>query len=689
MAMIERIRNRQGLLMVIIGIGMLGFLVPFDAVMAMMGSGAGSNNAGVIDGQEVSLQDYRIMVENRKALFTYKDGKAAQNEVWGDLVQKMLLSDELEDIGLSVSQEEFDDIRFGDNISPYVRGSFYGGNVTEEAKMNWQATFSQMFTAERAKYEGYSSIIVSKREMEKFDALVKSGILANSLEGKSEYLAGASKVDFEYVLMRYSTTADGDVEVNDSDVKAYYNAHADEARFAQIAGHDIEYVRIPIRASAKDRTNAQAELTATATAWGAATDDAAFMEAAGLSGVYTQSDLKSAQIQREGNSAALTAAAVGEVVGPYFDGDFIRLDRIIARESIADSTVKCRHILLKATNVKDEAEMAVLHARADSIKRRLRAGDSFSDLVNKHTEDPGSKATGGEYEFQRGRMVQSFEDFVFDNKVGHIGTAETNYGLHLIEVLDQQWTAEQVTLGRVSKSLTISGDAAKEAYDVASDFAFENESSEAFREGADAAGYAVVESRGLTRSASGVTGLPRAGEVIGWAFGAETGDVSNPFRIDDDYVIATLVRVKEAGTPPFEFVEDAMRRGAITEKKAEMFTSKMTGSTLEEIATSANGKIETAAGVSLQTPSIPAAGGAEPLVIGIACGLEVGEMRGPIEGQNGVWFVRGKARTEAASKENYDREMGVLNGQRQASATRALIGAITTAADVEDLRSGN
>ena len=32
MAMIENIRNRQGLLLVFLGIGMLGFLVPFDEI---------------------------------------------------------------------------------------------------------------------------------------------------------------------------------------------------------------------------------------------------------------------------------------------------------------------------------------------------------------------------------------------------------------------------------------------------------------------------------------------------------------------------------------------------------------------------------------------------------------------------------------------------------------------------------
>ena len=44
--MIEQIRNRQGLLLVIIGIGMLGFLVPYDAVLALMGQ-----DKKVVDGK--------------------------------------------------------------------------------------------------------------------------------------------------------------------------------------------------------------------------------------------------------------------------------------------------------------------------------------------------------------------------------------------------------------------------------------------------------------------------------------------------------------------------------------------------------------------------------------------------------------------------------------------------------------
>lgn len=689
MAMIERIRNRQGLLLGVIGIGMLGFLVPFDAVMAMLGSGAGPANAGAIDGQEISLQDYRVMVQNRQTLFNYQDNKAAGNEVWGELVQTTLLEEELEAIGLEVCAEEFDDIRYGDYLSSFVVQSFYGSNVTEEAKKNWQATFSQMYGGDPAKYDGYANVIVSKRKFEKFESLLTSGILANSLDGKIEYNAGFSKVDFEYVLKRYSAIGEDEVSVSDSDVEDFYDAHADEAKYAQRAGRDLEFVRIPITASAEDRVAAQNGLQAIAAAWGSADNDAAFMKVAGFDDAYVQLDLKPAQVKNDGNATALAAAQVGEVVGPYVDGDFVRMDRVIARESVADSTVKCRHILLKAADVKDEAEMAILRARSDSLKRRLRAGDSFSDLVNKHTEDPGSKATGGEYEFQRGRMVKSFEEFCFENRVGTVGTAETNYGLHLIEVLDQQWSAEQMTLGRVSQSLEPSGKAAKEAYDLASDFSFNCASTEVFRTSADENGWALVESAGVVRAASGLTGLPNAGEVIGWSYGAETGDVSNPFRIGDNYIVAALVTVKEAGTPPLENVREQMRAGALIEAKADFYMAKMQDATLEEVAEAIGEKIQVAAGVSLKTPSIPAAGGAEPVIIGRATGLAVGDMSGPIQGLNGVWVIRGKAVAPAPTKEDFANEIKVLNTQMGRSASRNVLGAVITAADVKDTRSGN
>ena len=52
MAMIEKIRNRQGLLLVMIGIGMLGFLIPYDAVLALMGQG-NARDVGNVGGESI------------------------------------------------------------------------------------------------------------------------------------------------------------------------------------------------------------------------------------------------------------------------------------------------------------------------------------------------------------------------------------------------------------------------------------------------------------------------------------------------------------------------------------------------------------------------------------------------------------------------------------------------------------
>ena len=584
MGMIESIRNRQTLLLTIIGLGMLSFLVPYDAVIAMLGNNPGTQAAGSINGDDVSFLEYRTRVQERNSLFNYTDDKAAQNEVWGDIIVERLYGDNFDALGLGLTKEEFDDIRYGDYVSPWVSRTFYGGQVTEEQKQNWKQTFSTMYSdpAGKANYAGYARVIQQKRMREKFDGMVRAGLAANSLEGKREFLGNQEKVDFRYVLKRYTSIPDGDVEVTDADAMSFYRDHKGDAQYAQRAGRDIEYIRIPLTASFDDRQNAQAKMTELKGIWATDDDGDDFLSENRLMDQTSRLEIIGPALDKESQAANLEAAAVGDVVGPYFEGTSIRLDKVISKDAVADSSVKCRHILLKTADIKDPAQLAVLEARADSLKRRLRAGDAFADLVNKHSEDPGSKATGGEYEFRRGRMVKPFEDFCFDNRVGSIGTAETNYGLHLIEVLDQQWTSDAITIQRVEREVEISSVTSAGAEETAMNFAIEYGDIESFRNAADTMGYAIVEARDVQSGTAAITGLPNGAEVVGWAYGAEPGDVSNPFQIDGNYIIACLANIKEKGVPPFENVEDAMRAGALKDKKAKMYMDLMSTGTLDE-----------------------------------------------------------------------------------------------------------
>lgn len=699
MGMIESIRNRQTLLLTLIGLGMFSFLVPYDAVIALFGNNPGSQAAGTINGDDISFLEYRTRVQERNNLFNYTDDKAAQNEVWGDIVVERLYGDNFDALGLELTKEEFDDIRYGDYISPWVSRTFYGGQVTEEQKQNWKQTFSTMYSdpAGKANYAGYARVIQHKRMREKFDGLVRSGLAANTLEGKRDFLLNQQKVDFRYVQKRYSAIPDSEVEVSNAEVKAFYRAHKEDAQYAQRAGRDIEYIRIPLTASADDRNEAEAELAKLVAPWSETTDDESFLDDYRLVGETSRLEIIGPALDKESQAIKLEAASVGDVVGPYFEGTSIRLDKVISKDAVADSTVKCRHILLKTEDINDPEQVAALEARADSLKRRLRAGDAFADLVDKHSEDPGSKATGGEYEFRRGRMVKPFEDFCFDNRVGTIGTAQTNYGLHLIEVLDQQWTSDAITIQRVERNVDISNATAQGAEETAMNFAIENGDTESFRIAADTMGYAIVQASDVQSGTAAITGLANGAEVVGWAYGAEVGDVSNPFSIDGNYIIACLVNIKEKGVPPFENVEAAMRAGALKEKKAEMYMELMAGSSLDEIAEAVGATVNSANGVGLKTPTITGAGSApEPEVVGAAFALGLNEVSAPIQGNNGIFVVSPVTRNEVEASGEFATEVQSLNDRTYfrnlpigSGAPVRLSNAITEKADIEDLRQGS
>jgi parvulin-like peptidyl-prolyl isomerase len=100
---------------------------------------------------------------------------------------------------------------------------------------------------------------------------------------------------------------------------------------------------------------------------------------------------------------------------------------------------RVRHILF-STQGKSDEDQARVKSRADSVLAVVKRDRSkFELMVEKFTEDPGSKSTGGVYEwFDKTRMVPEFTAASFDQPVGSITMCKTSYGYHIVEVLGQQ-----------------------------------------------------------------------------------------------------------------------------------------------------------------------------------------------------------------------------------------------------------
>jgi peptidyl-prolyl cis-trans isomerase D len=347
--------------------------------------------------------------------------------------------------------------------------------------------------------------------------------------------------------------------------------------------------------------------------------------------------------------------------------------------------------LLQATNASDETEMATLIARADSLKGALRAGATFEDLAAKHSDDPGSKANGGFYDFfTRGRMVAPFENFCFENIPGTVEAVETNFGVHLIEIMDHTKSMRKVSVAVIDRPLAPSSETLRNAKKDAREFAKSANDKDSFMSAAGDAGYPTNMASDIRRGAISISGLRNAAEVVSWAFNSEESEVSKPFLIDEAYVVAFLDQVSKDGIPPFDHVKEAMRTGATREAKADLYVAQMGSGTLEEIATAVNTKVLTTNNMALKFPTIKTAGAlAEPEVVGLALAIPIGNISQPIVGENGVWVISPISIAEADEKTDFLTEQSNLLARARGAATLRVSNAMLEAANVVDNRSSN
>jgi peptidyl-prolyl cis-trans isomerase SurA len=74
------------------------------------------------------------------------------------------------------------------------------------------------------------------------------------------------------------------------------------------------------------------------------------------------------------------------------------------------------------------------------IRSRILAGEDFTTLAKKYSDDPGVTSNGGDYGWVgRGKMVPQFEAMAFKMKVNEVSMPfETDYGFHVLQLLERR-----------------------------------------------------------------------------------------------------------------------------------------------------------------------------------------------------------------------------------------------------------
>ena len=127
-----------------------------------------------------------------------------------------------------------------------------------------------------------------------------------------------------------------------------------------------------------------------------------------------------------------TLPVTDEELRAYYDehqGDFVLGEQ-----------AKASHILFRVDPGGDGSQRAEAKLRAEGVLKILEAGADFAELAAKHSDDPGSKDSGGDLGwFGRGVMVPDFERAAFGLAQDEIsGLVRTRFGFHIIKKTDEK-----------------------------------------------------------------------------------------------------------------------------------------------------------------------------------------------------------------------------------------------------------
>ena len=355
------------------------------------------------------------------------------------------------------------------------------------------------------------------------------------------------------------------------------------------------------------------------------------------------------------NKDSIILLSKGAVFGPYIEGNNYTLAKMVDIKQQPDS-VRCRHILIKIADLKNG--QIANQIRPDSIARQLidsisaaaKSGADFNQLVLKYSDDFGSKSTKGEYSFNYdNNLVDSFYRTVFYEPIGTkkvvLGVDNNSYvGYHYIEVLNQfkfepaykiAFMAKEIfssdaTIGNANNNATkLSGQKSGKDFD---DYLAKN-------------GLQKVSWPAIVKENDYQVGqLQDARGLVKWVFEAKKGDVSEPFNINDQFVVVTVDKVQEEGTQDAKTAR-SMVEGVIRNKKKAEAIIKTLGAnpTLESAANAYKQQVLTAgadSSITFNSQIIPNLG-QEPKVIGASFNAaNQTKVSAPIEGNTGVFVIK-------------------------------------------------
>lgn len=687
MTALGKIRSKDILLIIIIGLGLFAFIAE-EAFRSCNGiKGQNSQQIGEVLGEKIYVQDFqKLLDEYQDAMkLTMRTDNLSEDQlnqlkdqVWQQLVSERVMKEDCKKLGLTVTEDELQNVlNDGTNQlltqTPFVNQQtgrfdvsilkqFIDAYRKAEASNN-----SQQLDQMRPAYNYWLFVEKNLRTQllaQKYQSLLANCVLSNKVEAKMAFNEENEEAQIQLASIAYNTIKDADIKVTDEELKAKYEELKPAFRQQQET-RDVKMVDVQVKASATDRAQLQKDMAGYQKQLAAAADPTQVVSKSGSMIQYIGLPVSGKAFQQYPDIASkIDSMAVGTtgVVENTKDNTY-NIVRILSRTELPDS-VEFRQIQVGGKTLE------AARASADSIQKALAAGGDFQAIAKRYGQDSTTTwFTGAMYE-QASTMSQdnrAYIEALLNGAVGSTQNIELTQGNVVIQVLNRKAMKSKAVAAVIKKEIRFSDNTYSTAYNRFSQFVTQSQASLAdLQKHATKFGYTVQDLNDFATSSHTVGNVGGSGirDAIKWIFEAKEGQVSQLFEAgkeNDHLLVLCMTKIHPQGYRPWDDaqVKEILKREVIRDKKAEMIMAKLKGVNSIAAAQVKGAKVSTVNQITFAAPAfIQATGAAEPALSGAVAATAQGKFcSAPVKGNAGVYVFQVVKKQMRPAKYNEEQQI--------------------------------
>ncbi len=701
MAIIGNIRKHSGLVVIIVGVAIAAFVIgDFSKKTAR-----NTNDIGTVNGESIPYAEFNAKVEKNLELqkensgsdkITDQETYQLRQSTWTSTVKELLMGEEFDELGLTVSPEELFDQVQGKQPHRFILQYFKDpktGQYSPSVVLNYLKNLDKMEPKAKNQWLQFEKAIKDDRRDSKFNTLITKGYYVPKAFLKRDFINQSKALKVLSVAPALTSISDSSIKLTDTDYQKFYDKNKNYF-FMEDASRELDYVLFEVKPSDIDRKKTASDVAMLFRDFQTSLDAMTFTNA--------NSDVKAdTMFVKKGTfpsqlDTLLFAAKPGAVFPPFEFNNSWYMAKLIDMQDRPDS-MKGSQILLAFAGTGNEnikRTKAEAKSKIDSLMAALKKSpQSFAEAAKKYSDYPSAKDDGGDLKwFKDGNP--NFDPFFkagLELKPNEMKVVETRIGYSLFLLTEKSAPVKKVKAAVITRAIVPSNQTFQDTYMKASTFAGQNKTTDAFEKAAVAQGLQKRSAPNIREMDNYVMGLPSAREMVRWAYAENTkvGEVSPVFDLTGKYGIAVLKAISSKGQQPLNDIKPRIESSVKSLKKIDLMVEKMKKelATTKDITALAN-KLNT----KLDTSMVTFSGnnrsniGREAEIVGQLFTSKKAELLGPLAGNYGAYFVYISDVTEAPAKDDFSYEKMIQTQQFNQRVSGNMYPALEKTAKITDNR---